>query len=74
LFVLSAGGMECPIRETGGLARAPTIPPQPEEPPGEAEMERMATTAAPVGAPSLPPSFTRVSASEIYCAVSFSRA
>jgi mannose-6-phosphate isomerase-like protein (cupin superfamily) len=40
LFILSPAGMEGLIREMGEPARSLTVPPQPEEPPNEAEMER----------------------------------
>ena len=46
LFVLSPAGFEDLIREMGEPTRELTIPPQPEEPPDEAEMERMAAIAA----------------------------
>ena len=46
LFVLSPAGFEDLVREMGEPARSLTIPPQPEAPPGEAEMERMAAIAA----------------------------
>jgi mannose-6-phosphate isomerase-like protein (cupin superfamily) len=55
LFVLSPAGFEDLIREMGEPAREPTIPPQPEEPPGEAEMERMAAIAAKYGGEILGP-------------------
>jgi hypothetical protein len=44
LFVLSPAGMEGLIREMGEPAGSLSIPPQPEAPPDEAEMERMATS------------------------------
>ncbi|HEX5912253.1 MAG TPA: quercetin 2,3-dioxygenase [Rubrobacter sp.] len=46
LFVLSPAGFEDLIREMGEPARKPSIPPQPEAPPDEAEMQRMAAIAA----------------------------
>jgi mannose-6-phosphate isomerase-like protein (cupin superfamily) len=50
LFVLSPAGMEGLIREMGQAAREATIPPQPETPPDEAEMERMAAIGLRYGA------------------------
>jgi mannose-6-phosphate isomerase-like protein (cupin superfamily) len=55
LFVLSPAGFEDLIREMGEPARELTIPPQPEEPPSEAEMERMAAIAAKYGGEILGP-------------------
>ena len=49
LFVLSPAGFEDLIREMGEPAREMTIPPQPEEPPDEAEMQGMAAIAAKYG-------------------------
>ena len=49
LFVLSPAGFEDLIREMGEPAKEMTIPPQPEEPPDEAEMQRMAAIAAKYG-------------------------
>src|ERR671914_1546988 len=49
LFVLSPGGFEGLIREMGEPARELSIPPQPEAPPDEAEMQRMAAIAARYG-------------------------
>ena len=49
LFVLSPAGFEDLIREMGEPARELTIPPQPEEPPDEAEMQRMMAIAAKYG-------------------------
>jgi mannose-6-phosphate isomerase-like protein (cupin superfamily) len=49
LFILSPAGFEDLIREMGEPARELTIPPPPEEPPGETEMERMAAIAAKYG-------------------------
>ena len=46
LFVLSPAGFEDLIREMGEPARELSIPPQPEGPPDEAEMQRMAAVAA----------------------------
>jgi quercetin dioxygenase-like cupin family protein len=46
LFVLSPAGFEDLVREMGEPARELTIPPQPEAPPDEAEMQRMAAIAA----------------------------
>jgi hypothetical protein len=50
LFVLSPSGLEAGIREMGEPARSLTVPPQPEEPPEEAEMERLAAIGARYGA------------------------
>ena len=55
LFVLSPAGLEGLVREMGEPARSLSIPPQPDEPPDEAEMERMATIAARHGAEILGP-------------------
>ena len=46
LFVLSPAGFEDLVREMGEPARELTIPPQPQAPPEEAEMQRMAAIAA----------------------------
>jgi len=46
LFVLSPAGFEDLVREMGEPARELTIPPQPQAPPDEAEMQRMAAIAA----------------------------
>src|SRR5829696_3891726 len=46
LFVLSPAGFEDLVREMGESARELTIPPQPQAPPEEAEMQRMAAIAA----------------------------
>jgi mannose-6-phosphate isomerase-like protein (cupin superfamily) len=54
LFVLSPAGMEGLIREMGVPARSLDIPP-PEEPPDEAEMERLMAIAARYGAEMLGP-------------------
>jgi quercetin dioxygenase-like cupin family protein len=50
LFVLSPSGLEAGIREMGEPARSLTVPSQPEEPPDEAEMERLAAIGARYGA------------------------
>ena len=55
LFVLSPAGFEDLVRETGEPARALTVPPQPEEPPDEAEMERLDAIGARYGAEILGP-------------------
>jgi mannose-6-phosphate isomerase-like protein (cupin superfamily) len=55
LFVLSPAGMEGLIREMGEPARSLSIPPQPDEPPDEAEMEQMMAIAARYGAEILGP-------------------
>src|SRR5918997_404369 len=55
LFVLSPAGFEGLIREMGEPARSLSIPPQPEEPPDEAEMERLAAIAARYGGEILGP-------------------
>jgi quercetin dioxygenase-like cupin family protein len=49
LFVLSPAGFEGLIREMGEPARSLSIPTPPEEPPDEAEMQRMAAIAARYG-------------------------
>jgi mannose-6-phosphate isomerase-like protein (cupin superfamily) len=46
LFVLSPAGFEELVREMGEPARERSIPPQPEVPPDEAEMQQMAALAA----------------------------
>src|SRR4028119_2277199 len=46
LFVLSPAGFEDLVREMGEPARERGIPPQPEAPPDEAEMQRIAAIAA----------------------------
>ncbi len=46
LFFFTPAGWEGLIGETGEPARELTIPPQPEAPPEEAEMQRMAAIAA----------------------------
>jgi quercetin dioxygenase-like cupin family protein len=55
LFVLSPAGFEDLIREMGEPARKLTIPPPPEAPPDEAEMQRMAAIAARYGKEILEP-------------------
>jgi mannose-6-phosphate isomerase-like protein (cupin superfamily) len=55
LFVLSPAGMEGLIREMGEPARSLSIPPQPEEEPDEAEMERLMAIAARYGGEILGP-------------------
>ena len=55
LFVLSPAGMEGLIREMGEPARSLSIPPQPEEEPAEAEMERLMAIAARYGGEILGP-------------------
>ena len=55
LFILSPAGMEGAIREMGEPARSLSIPPQPEEPPDEAEMERLMAIAARYGGEMLGP-------------------
>jgi mannose-6-phosphate isomerase-like protein (cupin superfamily) len=56
LFVLSPAGFEGLVRETGEPARSLTVPPpQPEEPPDEAEMERLDALGARYGAETLGP-------------------
>ena len=49
LFVLSPGGFEGLVRDMGEPAKELSIPPAPEAPPDEAEMERMAAIAARYG-------------------------
>ena len=55
LFILSPAGMEGAIREMGEPARELSIPPQPEEPPDEAEMGRLMAIAARYGGEMLGP-------------------
>ena len=55
LFVFSPAGLEAGIREMGEPARSLTVPPHPEEPPDEAEMERLAAIGARYGAEILGP-------------------
>src|SRR3990170_8823608 len=49
LFIFSPAGLEGFIRESSEPARTLTIPPQPEAPPDEAEMEQLAAIAARYG-------------------------
>jgi quercetin dioxygenase-like cupin family protein len=56
LFVLSPGGFEGLVRDMGEPAKELSIPPAPEAPPDEAEMERMAAIAARYGNEILGPS------------------
>ena len=46
LFIFTPAGLEGGIREMGEPARSLSIPPQPEAPPDDAEMERLAAIAA----------------------------
>jgi mannose-6-phosphate isomerase-like protein (cupin superfamily) len=55
LFILSPAGMEGLIREMGEPARSLSVPPQPEEPPDDAEMERLMAIAARYGGEMLGP-------------------
>src|ERR671920_852544 len=55
LFILSPAGFEELVREMGEPARALTLPPQPEAPPSEAEMQQMAAMAAQHGVEFLGP-------------------
>ena len=55
LFVLSPAGFEDLVRDMGEPARSLTVPPQPEAPPSEAEMQQMAAIAAQHGAEILGP-------------------
>ena len=55
LFVFTPGGFEGLIREMGEPAMSLTIPPQPEEEPDEAEMQRLMAIAARYGAEILGP-------------------
>ena len=55
LFIFTPAGLEGGIREMGEPARSLTVPPQPEEPPDEAEMERLAAIGARYGAEILGP-------------------
>ncbi len=55
LFLFSPAGLEGFIRESSEPARSLSIPPQPEEPPDEAEMERLAAIAARYGGEILGP-------------------
>src|ERR671916_409831 len=45
LFIFTPAGLEGAIREMGEPARELSIPPQPEAPPDDAEMERLAAIA-----------------------------
>ena len=55
LFIFTPAGLEGAIREMGEPARSLSIPPQPDEPPDEAEMEQMMAIAARYGAEILGP-------------------
>jgi quercetin dioxygenase-like cupin family protein len=55
LFIFSPAGLEGLIREMGEPARSRTVPPQPDEEPDEAELERMAAKGARYGAEILGP-------------------
>jgi mannose-6-phosphate isomerase-like protein (cupin superfamily) len=55
LFIFSPAGLEGLIREMGEPARSLTVPPQPDEEPDEAELERMAAIGARYGAETLGP-------------------
>jgi hypothetical protein len=55
LFIFTPAGLEGAIREMGEPAGSLTVPPQPEAPPDEAEMERLAAIAARYGAEILGP-------------------
>jgi hypothetical protein len=55
LFIFSPAGMEGFIRESSEPARSLSIPPQPETPPDEAEMEQLAAIAARYGGEILGP-------------------
>jgi mannose-6-phosphate isomerase-like protein (cupin superfamily) len=55
LFILSPAGFEDLVRDMGEPARSLTVPPQPEAPPSEAEMRKMASIAAQHGAEILGP-------------------
>ena len=55
-FVLSPGGFEGLIREMGEPTKEVSLPPQPEAPPDEAQMQRMAAIAARYGNEILGPS------------------
>ncbi len=55
LFILSPAGFEDLLRAMGEPARALTMPPQPEAPPSEAEMQQMAAIAAQHGVEFLGP-------------------
>ena len=55
LFIFTPAGLEGAIREMGEPARSLSIPPQPEAPPDDAEMERLAAIAARYGGEILGP-------------------
>lgn len=55
LFILSPAGLEGFIRESSEPARSLSIPPQPEAPPDEAEMEQLMAIAARYGGEILGP-------------------
>ncbi len=55
LFIFSPAGLEDFIRESSAPARSLRIPPPPEEPPDEAEMEQLAALAERYGAEILGP-------------------
>jgi len=55
LFVLSPAGFEDLVRDMGEPARSLTVPPQPEAPPSEAEMQQMAAIGAQHGVELLGP-------------------
>jgi quercetin dioxygenase-like cupin family protein len=55
LFIFSPAGMEGFIRESSEPARTLDVPPQPEEPPDEAQMEQLAALAARYGGEILGP-------------------
>jgi hypothetical protein len=55
LFIFTPAGLEGGIREMGEPARELTVPPQPETPPDEAEMERLTAVGARYGAEILGP-------------------
>src|SRR5215204_381955 len=55
LFILSPAGFEELVRDMGEPAREPTVPPQPEAPPSEAEMQQMAAIGAQHGVELLGP-------------------
>jgi len=55
LFVLSPAGFEDLVRDMGEPARSLTVPPQPEAPPSEAEMQQMAAIGAQHGVEILGP-------------------
>ncbi len=55
LFIFSPAGLEGFIRESSEPARTMAVPPPPEEPPDEAEMEQLAALAARYGGEILGP-------------------